>query len=115
MNKMDTVQYLRKGRVRAVIYVCGQDEGIQEIMCRLYSEDKGYDVIGVVKNIEDACNCDVLLVSHVSKISRNYIKYLQSVNMLRNKGIEIESALNATKSNKEKLKNMEFIEMLKSL
>lgn len=112
---MNIVEYMRKGRVRAVIYVRGQNEGIQEVMCRLYAEDKEYDVVGVVKNIEDACDCDVLLVSHVSKISRNYIEYLYTANALRNKGIEIESALNATKDKKNKQKNMELAEILKSL
>lgn len=112
---MNIVEYMRKGRVRAVIYVRGQNEGIQEVMCRLYAEDKKYDVIKVVKNIDDIYDCDVLLVSHVSKISRNYIKYLQIANALRNRGIEIESALNVGKDKKDKLKNVELIEILKSL
>lgn len=112
---MNVFQYMRKGRVKAVIYVRGQNEGIQEVMCRLYAEDKQYDVVKVVKNINDVSDCDLLLVSHVSKISRNYIKYLQTASMLRNKGIEIESALNGSKDNKNKLRNMEFIEVLKFL
>ena len=112
---MNIVQYMRKGRVKAVIYVRGQNEGIQEVMCKLYAEDREYDVVKVIKDINDASDCDVLLVSHVSKISRNYIKYLQAANMLRNKGIEIESALNGSKDNKNKLRNMEFIEVLKFL
>lgn len=112
---MNIVQYIRKGRVRAIIYVRGQNEGIQEIMCRLYAEDKEYDVVKVVKNINDAFDCDVLLVSHVSKISRNYIKYLQIVNALRNRGIEIEPALNVAKNKNNKMKNMELAEILKSL
>ena len=77
---MNVVEYMRKGRVKAMIYVRGQNEGIQEIMCKLYAEDKKYDVVKVVKNIDDVYDCDVLLVSHVSKINRNYIKYLQVVN-----------------------------------
>ena len=112
---MSIVQYLRKGRVKAAIYVRGQNEGIQEIMCRLYSEDKGYDVVKVVKDINDASDCDVLLVSHVSKISRNYIEYLQTANALRGRGIEIESALNDSKDKKNKLESLEFIKALKSL
>ena len=88
---MDTVQYLRKGRVRAVIYVCGQDEGIQEIMCRLYSEDKGYDVVGVVKNIEDACNCDVLLVANFSRISRKKMTLVKTYKLFKARGIRVES------------------------
>lgn len=112
---MDIVQYMRKGRVKAAIYVRGQNEGIQEMMCRLYAEDKGYDVVNVVKNLEEVDNCDVLLVSHVSRIGRNYIKYLQTANMLRDKGIEIESALNIKKDNEDKLKILEYTEILKTL
>lgn len=112
---MNIVQYMRKGRVRATIYVRGQNEGIQEIMCRLYAEDKEYDVVKVVKNINDASDCEVLLVSHVSKISRNYVKYLQIANALRIRGIEIESALNASKDKNDEMKNMELAEILKSL
>lgn len=112
---MNVVEYMRKGRVKAMIYVRGQNEGIQEIMCRLYAEDKKYDVVKVVKNIDDVYDCDVLLVSHVSKINRNYIKYLQVVNALRNKGVEIESALNVIKNENDKMKNMELAEILKFL
>lgn len=110
---MKVVEYMRKGRIRAVIYVRGQNEGIQEVMCRLYAEDKEYDVVKVVKNIEDVSDCDVLLVSHVSKISRNYVKYLQTANTLRNRGIEIESALNVAKDKNDGMKNMELAEILK--
>ena len=112
---MNVVEYMRKGRVRAVIYVRGQNEGIQEVMCRLYAEDKKYDVVKVVKDIDDVYDCDVLLVSHVSKINRNYIKYLQIANTLRNRGVEIESALNVGKDKGDKMKNMELAEILKSL
>lgn len=112
---MNIVEYMRVGRVRAVIYVHGKDEGIQEVMCRLYAEDKQYDVVKVVKDLVDVSDCDVLLVSHVSKINRNYVKYLQIANTLKIRGIEIESALNASKDKKDKMKNMELAEILKSL
>ena len=112
---MNIVQYMRKGRVKAVIYVRGKNEGIQEVMCRLYAEDKEYDVVKIVKDLGDVSDCDVLLVSHVSKINRNYVKYLQIANALRIRGIEIESALNSSKDKKDKMKNMELAEILKSL
>lgn len=112
---MNIVEYMRVGRVRTVIYVRGQDEGIQEMMCRLYANDKQYDVVNVVKNLEEVKDCDILLVSHVSRISRDYIKYLQAVGDLRDRGIKIESALNATKDKENKLKSMGFTEVLKLL
>lgn len=112
---MNIVEYMRVGRIRAMIYVHGKDEGIQELMCKLYANDKQYDVIGVVKNLEKAKDCDVLLVSHSHKISRDYIKYLQEVSNLRDRGIKIETALGATKDKENKLKSMGFTEVLKSL
>lgn len=112
---MNIVEYMRVGRIRAIIYVRGKDEGIQEMMCRLYANDKQYDVVDVVKNLEEVKDCDVFLVSHVSRISRDYIKYLQVVRDLRDKGIEVESALSVTKDKENKLKNMGFTEILKSL
>ena len=112
---MNIVEYMRVGRIRAVIYVRGQDEGIQEMMCRLYAEDKMYDVVGVVRNLDEVKDCDVLLVSHMSRINRDYIKYLQAVRYLRDKGIKIESVLSATKDKENKLKSMGFTEVLKLL
>lgn len=112
---MSIVEYMRVGRVRAVIYVHGKDEGIQELMCKLYANDKQYDVVNVVKNLEKVKNCDVLLVSHSHKISRDYIKYLQVASDLRDKGIKIETALSATNGKENKLKNMGFAVVLKSL
>ena len=112
---MNIVEYMRVGRIRAVIYVRGKDEGIQEMICKLYANDKQYDVVDVVKNLEDVKDCDVLLVSHVSRISRDYIKYLQIVGDLRDRGIKIEPALSITKDKENKLKSMGFAEVLKSL
>lgn len=112
---MNIVEYMRVGRIRAIIYVRGKDEGIQEIMCKLYANDKQYDVVGVVKNFEEVNGCDVLLVSHVSKISRDYIGYLRVSKDLRDKGVKIEPALSATKDKENKLKSMGFAEILKSL
>lgn len=112
---MNIDEYMRVGRVRAVIYVRGQDEGIQEMMCRLYANDKQYDIVDVVKNLEEVKDCDILLVSHVSRISRDYIKYLQAVGDLRDKGVKIEPALSIAKDKENKLKSMGFAEVLKSL
>lgn len=112
---MNIVEYMRVGRVRAIIYVRGKDEGIQEMMCKLYANDKQYDVVGVVKNLDEVNNCDVLLVSHASRIGRDYIKYLQTARDLRDRGIKIESVLSAAKDKEDKLKSMGFTEILKSL
>ena len=69
----------------------------------------------LVRNLDEVKDCDVLLVSHMSRINRDYIKYLQAVRYLRDKGIKIESVLSATKNKENKLKSMGFTEVLKLL
>lgn len=76
---------------KAVIYVRGQKEKMQEIMCRLYASDKGYKVTYVTTNIDDVNLCDVVLVTNPSRISRNRIEYQIIVNKLKKKGIEVVS------------------------
>ncbi len=79
---------------KAVIYVRGQKEKMQEIMCRLYASDKGYKVTYVTTNIDDVNLCDVVLVTNPSRISRNHIEYQVIVNKLKKKGVEVESIAN---------------------
>ena len=76
---------------KAVIYVRGQKEEMQEIFCRVYASDKGYKVLLVTTDLNDVKNCDILLVANPSRISRNRIEYQIIVNKLKKKGIEIES------------------------
>ncbi len=76
---------------KAIIYVRGNKEKMQEIFCRLYASDKGYKVIYVTTNIEDVNLCDVLLVANPSRISRNQLEYEEIVNTMKKKGITIES------------------------
>ena len=76
---------------KAVIYVRGQKEKMQEIFCRLYASDKGYKITYVTSNLDDVNLCDVLLVSNPSRISRNQLEYEKIVNELKNRGIAVES------------------------
>ena len=78
---------------KAVIYVRGTKEKMQEIFCRLYASDKGYKITYVTSNLEDVNLCDVLLVSNPSRISRNQFEYETIVNELKNRGITVESAV----------------------
>lgn len=78
---------------KAVIYVRGNKEKMQEIFCRLYASDKGYKITYVTSNIEDVNLCDVLLISNPSRISRNQLEYETIVNELKNRGITVESAV----------------------
>ena len=86
--------YIRKNRTaKAVIYVRGHREQFQEMMCRLYAKDKGYEVAYVTRHLEDVKLCDVLLVANPSRISRDKIEYYKIVKDFDKKGIVVENAI----------------------
>lgn len=90
---MKAVMYSRKNREeRAIIYVRGGREAAQEMFCRMYAIDIGYNVICIAKDIKDVNNCDVLLVSDYSRIG-NEIECNLIINELKKKGIRIESVV----------------------
>ena len=85
--------YIRRGRPeRVVIYVRGENEAAQEMKCRAYAKDKGYEVSFVTRHIEDVKLCDVLLVANFSRISRKQITFVKTYKMFKARGIRIESA-----------------------
>lgn len=85
--------YIRRGRPeRAVIYVRGENEAAQELKCRAYAKDKGYEVVFVTRYIEDVNRCDVLLVANFSRINRKQIAFVKTYKMFKARGIRIESA-----------------------
>ena len=95
-DKIEVTHYIRRGRPeRAVIYVRGHDEEAetaQEMKCKMYAKDKGYEVVGVTRYIEDVRQCDVLLVANFSRISRKQITFVQTYKLFKARGIRIESA-----------------------
>ena len=95
-DKIEVVHYMRIGRPeRAVIYVRGHDEEAetaQELKCKMYAKDKGYEVVGVTRYIEDVKSCDVLLVANFSRISRKQMTFVKTYKLFKAKGIRIESA-----------------------
>ena len=85
--------YIRRGRPeRAVIYVRGENEAAQELKCRAYAQDKGYEVSFVTRHIEDVKLCDVLLVANFSRISRKQMEFVRTYKYFKARGIKIESA-----------------------
>jgi DNA invertase Pin-like site-specific DNA recombinase len=76
---------------KAIIYLRGHNQEKQEVFCRVYAADKGYKVLFVTTDIEAVQNCDVLLVSNLSRISRNRIECQIIMNKLKKKGIEVVS------------------------
>lgn len=75
----------------AVIYIKGNNEEMQELMCRAYASYKGYKVLYVTRHIKDVNLCDVMIVSDLSRISRNNIEFVNIVNELMDRGIKVES------------------------
>ena len=76
---------------KAIIYLRGHNQEKQEIFCRVFAADKGYKVLFVTTDIEAVRNCDVLLISNHSRISRNRIECQIIMNKLKKKGIEVVS------------------------
>lgn len=91
-NSTQVVRYFRKNRRdEAVIYVRGNNEAMQEIICKLYAVDNDYRVLYTTRNIEDVNLCDIVLVADPSRISRDRKEYTRIVKGLKTKGIEVES------------------------
>ena len=95
-DKIEVAHYIRRGRPeRAVIYVRGHDEEAetaQEMKCKMYAKDKGYEVVGVTRYIEDVKSCDVLLVANFSRISRKQMAFVKTYKLFKARRIRIESA-----------------------
>ena len=56
------------------------------------AEKRGYEVVGVVKDLEKVKNCDVLIVINASRISRKTEEYYTKINEFKKQGIEVEIA-----------------------
>ena len=82
---------------KAIIYVRGHNQEMQETFCRVYANDKGYKVLFVTTDIEAVNGCDVLLVANRSRISRNRIECQIILNKLKKKGVEVVSVSNQDK------------------
>lgn len=84
--------YIRRGRPeRAVIYVRGVNEAEQEMKCRMYANEMGYEVTYVTRHIEDVKLCDVLIVANFSRISRKQMEFVKTYKLFKARGIRIES------------------------
>ena len=93
-KKIEVAHYMRRGRPeRAVIYVRGDNEATQELKCRAYADDKGYEVAYVTRHIEDVKQCDVLLVANFSRISRKQMEVTKTYKYFKARGIRVESVV----------------------
>ena len=76
---------------QAIIYVRGNNKEMQEVYCKLYAAEVGYNILFATDDIKEVKDCDVLLVSNPSRISREEAKYFEVINDFKAKGIEVES------------------------
>lgn len=90
---------------RAMIYVRGEAEAQQELFCMIHALERYYEVVGVVKYLEEVKDCDVLIVINASRISRKTEEYYTKINEFKKQGIEVEIA--GTEENASK-----FIELI---
>lgn len=75
----------------AIIYVRGNNKEMQEVYCKLCAAEQGYNVLFATDDIKEVRNCDILLISNPSRISRDNTKYYEVVNEFKAKGIEVVS------------------------
>ena len=75
----------------AMIYVKDNDrKAEQKFFCLAYCLDNEYEVLSTTNNIEEANNCDVMVVASPEMISRDRIEYYIVLDDLKEKGVKVE-------------------------
>lgn len=88
----------------AVIYVRGNKKEMQEMFCTLCAVERGYKVAFATDNLDNVKDCDILVVTNPSRISRNETEYHEIVNAFKEKGVEVEFAVD----NENLIENLEL-------
>lgn len=88
----------------AVIYVRGNKKEMQEMFCTLCAVERGYKVAFATDNLDDVKDCNILIVTNPSRISRNETEYHEIANAFKEKGIEVEFAVD----NENLIENLEL-------
>lgn len=92
-NTNEVVHYIRTNKPVAVIYVRGNKKEMQEILCNLCAVERGYKVAFATDNLDDVKDCNLLMVTNPSRISRDQAEYYEIINDFKVKGIEVEFAV----------------------
>lgn len=91
----------RTKKQKAVIYTRGHSKEKQEDICRQYAEENGFEVITVSTEGESffcgLAEADVLIVTDMSRISRNYQQALFILDELKRHGVELHIARDTVK------------------
>ena len=85
----------------AMIYLKdNENKDAQKLFCYAYAVDCGYKMIGNTTDIEEVKDCDLMIVSSASIITRDVDEYYTIERELKKRGIEIEVALDDDRASK---------------
>lgn len=82
--------------MKAAILTRGNDKAMQEFACMIHANAKEYDVVDVIHDTEALSelvvntNIDVILMTDISRLTRDRIEYERIQHMLRGYGVQIE-------------------------
>ncbi len=88
---------------KAVIYVRGETEIEQKLLCYFYAAENNINVLFTTNNLDEVADCEecnMVLTVNASRISRDTFKYHQTVKALKARGIKVVHT--ATEENTER-------------
>lgn len=92
---------------KAVVFTRGENAAQQKLLCYFYASDNNIDVLFDTQDIDEVADCEeceIMLVVKPSRISRDTLKYHQTVKALKARGIEV--VFTSTAENSERLINL---------
>lgn len=85
----------------AMIYLKENDrKAAQKLFCTAHAMDYDYEILGDTTNLEEVKDCDIMLVSSATMITRDVEEYYTIERELKEKGIRIEVALDNNNAGK---------------
>jgi AmiR/NasT family two-component response regulator len=82
--------------MKAAILTRGNDKAMQEFACRVHANAKEYDVVEVIHDTQALsklvvnAKVDVILMTDISRLTRDRLEYEKMQQMLRGYGVTIE-------------------------
>lgn len=82
--------------MKTAILTRGNDKAMQEFACRIHANAKEYEVVEVVHDTEALsklvvnAKVDIILMTDISRLTRDRMEYERIQNMLRGYGVQIE-------------------------
>ena len=85
----------------AIIYLKDNDrKAAQKLFCTAHAIDYDYEILGDTTNLEEVKDCDIMLVSSATMITRDVEEYYTIERELKEKEIRIEVALDNNNAGK---------------